>query len=309
VTVAATAFATALAVVLAVVFCPSVARAAEPFTDPYALPDAPRPPTLPELTHGNTEISTEITAGVVNAKDPTTGASSGATSMVERLSAEIPVGARRWFVGGTYEAALGQPSTGARSMKLVGGNLELYGRVVWATRTGLTFGGGLAVVAPTAAYDEGSRAQSVAQAAATLRTWDSPLFLSGYETTRLFGDVRVLDGRFVVQFREGLDLSVPFAGSKATQLAALAALYVGYRPVSFLDLGVEAFEYYFLGGAVRDDNRATLFVSPGVRFIVPYVQPALSVYRTVGTPLNADVNPIGGIRLAITVVLEGRRMK
>jgi hypothetical protein len=71
----------------------SEARAAGPFDDPYDLPDAPRPPTLPELTHKDPDAMTEITLGtLVRNKQSTTSA------YAQRFAVEWPLLIRRWFV-------------------------------------------------------------------------------------------------------------------------------------------------------------------------------------------------------------------
>ncbi len=298
----------AVAVVVACLLVPTRAFAGDTFTDPYDLPDTPRAPTLPELTHGEVEITSEATLGVLSPTAASDGsAHSRSFTLVERIAAEAPIYERRWFVGGQYEFTTGSPPFGGGSAKLVGGNLELYGRTVWANRTGLAIGAGLGLVAPTAFYDEGSPAERVASAAASVRPWDHPMFLSGYITARPFIDVRAVDGRFVIQFRQGLDGSLDIANRRSGRIAAIAALYMGYNLADAVGVGFEVFEYYFLRGPVADDRRVNLFLSPSLRLLTKGLQPALSVYHSLGTPLdepNAPVSPVWGVRLAFTVVLD-----
>ena len=69
---------------------------------------------------------------------------------VQRFGVEIPLSLHpHLYVGGAYEIAAGSPPGGG-AFKLVPSNLDVYGRIVWATRTGMTFGGGLGVLPPTA---------------------------------------------------------------------------------------------------------------------------------------------------------------
>jgi hypothetical protein len=278
--------------------------------DPYDLPRAPRPPTLPELTHRDVEGTLESTIGVL------TPAVSGANvvTYVQRIGVEVPVASRRWFAGGSYEFAAGEPPGGGAT-KAVGGNLELNGRTVWATRTGLAFGGGFGLTIPTASFTRcpGSigcpisgppgDAARIADAASTLRPWDLPMFQEGFMTLRPFFDVRDVDGPFVIQFREGVDVAFDTTNLPTFRIAAISAVYVGYS-LPLVGLGIEAFEYYFLDWPVADDKRALGVVSPSVRFLTPYVQPAISFMTSIGTPFGGETERFWGLRLAVTVVWD-----
>ena len=108
-------------------------------------------------------------------------------------------------------------------------------------------------------------------------------------TFRAFVDVRAVDGRFVLQFREGLEGSIQPCRPRA-QIAAIAQLYVGYRVIPILGLGLEAFETYLIDSPdittnAEDHNRATFTIFPELAPDDPYVQPALGFVTSVGTPL------------------------
>ena len=267
------------------------------FDDPYDLPEAPRPPTLPELTHPEVEGTIEETVGALT---PAAGATVG--TMVQRANVEIPLAARRWFLGSTYEIAGGEPPGGGVP-RAIGGNVDFYGRTVWATRTGLAFGGGFGLTLPAAHFGRVGDAQKVALAAATLRPWDLPFYQEEFFALRPFFDVRDVDGPFVVQLREGIDWSFDTRQLPVFRMAAISALYVGYL-FPYLGAGVEAFEYYFLDYPVDEDKRAAFVVSPSLRFMTPYLQPALSFLTNVGTPLFGTADHFWGVRLAATVVWE-----
>src|SRR5580693_2648349 len=100
------------------------------FEDPYDVPSAPRPPTLPELTHADFEATLETTAGALL---PLSSVPGGVLThaYVQRLGVEMPLGPRRWYIGAAYEVASGS-SDG--SFKTIGSNLSLEGRTLWATR-------------------------------------------------------------------------------------------------------------------------------------------------------------------------------
>jgi hypothetical protein len=280
------------------------------FDDPYDLPRAPRPPTLPELTHPDIEGTLESTIGVLSPEVP----GPSVVAFVQRFNVEAPLAQRRWFVGANYELSAGEPPGGGTT-KAIGGNTEVYGRTVWATRTGLAFGGGFGLVLPTASFTRcpGSvgcptigppvDAARIADTASTLRPWDLPMFQEGFVTARPFFDVRDVDGNFVIQFREGLDFAFDVTNLPTYRVAAVSAVYIGYS-LPVVGVGIEAFEYYFIDWPVTDDHRALFVVSPSVRFLTPYVQPAISFLTSAGVPFGGDTERFWGLRLAVTVVWD-----
>ena len=290
---------------------PMAVPAVSDLGDPYDVPPlAPRTPTLPELTHRDDEISGETTMGVLS-PNPQKGLaySPNATfAVVQRLSAELPIDRRRrWFIGGSYEVAAGNPPGGG-VFRLVPSNLDLYARTVWATRTGLTFGGGVGVLLPTAQFGRNDDAARVAAAAQALRPWDDAFFLPDELTLRAFVDVRDVDGPFVIQFREGLEYSADLEGH-GDQIAAIAQAYIGYRVVPLLGVGLEGFETYviespLLDTAAGDGKRATFTLSPSVRLMTPYVQPALGFVTGIGTPLFGSVDSFWAFRFGASIVWD-----
>jgi hypothetical protein len=278
---------------------------ADPFEDPYDLPEAPRPPTLPELTHKDVEATLESTVGGVFPRaEAGPGWTKGAASFVQRANLEVPIGLRRWFAGATYETVLGADPTSGGPARLVGGNAEAYGRTVWATRTGLSFGGGLGLMFPLSSFDVDSPAARVAGAGAAVRPWDFQFFEKDALTARPFFDARILDGRFVVQFREGLDWSFVTGKATRSKLSAITALYVGYRVGSVAGLGLEAFELYFVEGQATDDARAFFAISPSLRLMTPIVQPCFSFVTSIADPLYPNSERTIAGRVALTVLWD-----
>ncbi len=268
------------------------------FEDPYDVPAAPRPPTLPELTHSEVEATFEGTAGAI-LPNPGGDRTHG---YVQRLSLEVPLGLRRWFVGSDYELAAAGAAGGLRA---VSSNLEIHGRTLWATRTGLAFGGGLGVLLPTARYDSSGPAAQAAQAAASLRPWDAGLFVPDGLGARPFIDVRVVDGPFVAQFREGLDFVLPLGSPDRSRLYAVTGVYLGWWVTGHVAAGLEAFEAYVIDApGVSDGARASVVVSPNVRLVLPWIQPAISAFTDVGTPLEGANAHVWGFRGALTLVVD-----
>jgi len=283
--------------------------------DPYDVPLAPRPPTLPELTHPDYEISGETTLGVVtpNFIKALTYNSSDTAAIVQRLGVEIPISrSPRIYLGGTYEIAAGSPPGGGATgggggaFKLVPGNLDLYGRIVWATRTGMTFGGGVGVLLPTAQFGIGDDAAKVASAAQAIRPWDNAFFLNDALSLRGFVDVRAVSGPFVIQFREGMEGSLTLDG-QGQQVAAILQMYIGYRIIPLLGIGLEAFETYLVySPTVLDGQRATFTLSPSLRLMTRYVQPVLGFATSVGDPVFGlgAVDGFWAIRFGASVVWD-----
>jgi hypothetical protein len=282
-------------VFLFAVVVPARALAADNvFDDPYRVPAAPRPPTLPELTHAETEATLEATAGAIlpNAGGDVTHA------YVQRLSLELPVGLRRWYVGANYELA-------AADGRAVSGNLEIGGRSLWATPTGLAFGGGLELIVPTAQFDESGPAAKTALDAASLRPWDVAFFVPGGFGARPFIDVRAIDGQFVVQFRQALDLMAATRPEWSARIYATLGVYLGLWATREIAAGIEAFESYaIVDPNVTDGTRAAVVISPNVRLVLPWVEPAISAFTNIGTPLQGASDRIWGFRVAFTAVYD-----
>jgi hypothetical protein len=205
-------------------------------------------------------------------------------------------------VGAEYELAAGDG-------RAVSGNLEIGGRTLWATRTGLAFGGGLSLVVPTAVFDSNGPAATTALDAASLRPWDVSFFTPSSLGARPFVDVRALDGKFVAQFRQALDFL-----DSGGQLAVYATVgvYLGLWATKHIAAGIEAFEAYAIsveknGKPIDDDSRATVVVSPNVRLVLPWVEPAISAFTNIGTPLQGASDRIWGFKFAFTLVVDPSR--
>jgi hypothetical protein len=258
------------------------------------------------------EATLEETAGAI--LQPAGG---GVThAYVQRIALELPMSLRRWYVGAAYELAA---ANGGSGFEVVGGNLALDGRTLWATTTGLGFGGGMSVMLPTARYDPAGPASKVALEGAMLRPWDVSFFVPDSFGVRPYVDVRTLSGAFVVQVRQGLDFTVSSLVLTDRRLYATTGVYLGWQMVPAVALGLELFEAYAIDlPSVRDGGRETLVVSPSVRLALPWVQPAISAFTNVGPPVSApwvqregsafavpgDSGTVWGFRFAFTLVYD-----
>ncbi len=305
--------AASLGVSCAALVASAPARAAGPgllydydFVDLYALPDAPAPPSLPDLTHRALAVSLETTFGSIRSNAGEAGESpSRSAAWIERLEVERAVAMRRFYVGGAFEVAAGSPPGGGGTA-FVAGQPELWARAVWASRAGLAYGGGLGVVVPVIAHDEDSQAAAVQESVRVVRPWDNAAFANQTLTLRPFIDVRDIDGRTMLQLRQGLEWSEPVgsAGPPST-LASRTTLYVGYRVLDELGVGIEASEVYVLRSPdVSDDARAVYALSPGVRLMTRALQPALSAIIPLDRTLFGVVDSYWAVRLNLAVVID-----
>lgn len=251
--------------------------------------DPPSPPTLPSLLHPGVDVAFQYTGAAIElneeAGQPTTTTSPYAFAYTLHVDVEVPIIPRKWYAGWAHDAASGAvPGTG-RALLL--GNPELWSRGVWWNLSGLSSGAGLGVVLPVP-RSLTDQEEEVLRTVRVVRPWDSAYFLDLTLTARPFYDIRHVTGRFLFQFRQGVDWSYDFNES-AQDLTARATLYMGYRAAKPVGLGIEVWEVYQLTADVPDDHRAAFTVSPSLRFMFPVVRPALSALLPIATPLRGDV--------------------
>jgi hypothetical protein len=272
---------------------------AGPLEDLHGVPETIHPPTLPDLTHRKTELTLELTGGAITPRDPSE-LRGHVPITVLRAAVEAPLKNRRWFAGAAYVAAFGNPST-PEAMRLLGGNTEVYARAVWATRIGLTFGGGVGAVLPTASYDrERPAVRGLAVGATALRPWDISMFEEGSLALRPFLDIRYAPGRLVLQVRQSFDGSFDLARSQPSRIFAVTTAYFGFQLVDRLAVGVEAYELYLVDAPVADERRAFFTVSPTAHIDLDGIEPSIGVLTNLGPPYLAGTDRLWAIRMSVT---------
>jgi hypothetical protein len=266
-------------------------------TDPYALPDAPAPPTLPDLTHRALAASLENTFASIQNAAPADEARPGRSfGWMERLEVEQALSIRRWYVGVGEQVALGNPLN--EGFQMVAGNPEVWGRTLWASQAGLAYGGGIGAVLP--AFHRGAGSSTLTQTVAVVRPWDYADFTNGDLVLRPFFDVRGIDGRVMLQLRQGIDWD-----QASGALTSRTIFYIGYRPIELFGLGLEAWEVYLIQAPQRkDDGRAAYAVSASVRLMTRVLTPAVSFLAPIDRPLYDAVESFWAVRLTMSVVLE-----
>jgi hypothetical protein len=237
---------------------------------------------MPDLTHRFAELTLETTLASVTHNDTALGGTRFVR--VDRLGFELPLVPARWYVGVAYDAALGHDDDG--SVRFVSGNPELWGRGVWSSAHGLSFGGGFSLVIPTKSYSASDAAATTAFNAIAARGWDRALFDPDNATLRPYLDVRLVTGPVTVQYRQGLEITTDF-GDVAFRFAAVGTVYFGVRLSKLLSAGVDLIEYYRLDPQLADADRPYFAVGAHVALSTRYFQPSLGLMTNIGSPLNA----------------------
>ena len=285
--------------------------------DRQAVLDAPAPPTLPALAHPSLTYTFEYTAASI---DPKTLLSSGgrASAWFAHNEVEMPLRSRKWYLGAAHDIAAGAvPGVGHG---LFFGNPEIWGRGLWSSLAGLSSGAGLGVVLPLPRSPSEVDSE-VLQTLRVVRPWDASYFTDRVLTVRPWFDIRHIVGRFIFQLRQGLDVTValrrlrqgerriprPGGGTfinvetveHRTDFVARATLYLGLRATKEIGLGLELWEVYQVSAALEDDKRASVTLSPSIRFMLGRVAPALSVLVPLTTPLRGEASSYYAARLNV----------
>ena len=275
--------------------------------DPYQLPDAPAPPTLPDLTHRALALSLALTFASVEPPLREDGTRPDRVGVgIGRIEAEMAVSNRRWYVGLAQELAGGRTLSGDSAANLIS-NPEIWGRALWASRAGLAYGGGLGFVPPLIAHDR-VEGPSVKGTVRVVHPWDYPYYAGRVLAFRPFLDVRGIDGPITLQLRQGIDVLRSIGSETAipeTTLTSRTTVYMGYRPIDAMGVGLELWEVYFIKAAeVADEDRAVFSVSPCVRWMTPVVQPAVSGLFPIGRPLFNEAKDYWAVRLTLGIILD-----
>lgn len=284
------------------------ALAAQPDLDEGAsIYDAPAPPTLPALTRRDLTFTWELTAARIEPDAASAGGGAAAYAWFSHAELEHPIVPRKWFLGAAHVA--GTAAVPGVDRGFLAGSPEIWGRGIWSSVRGLASGGGLGVVVPVP-RDLNVEEAEVLRTARVVRPWDASYFTDLTLTIRPWFDMRHITGPFIFQLRQGIDWSLVTraleAGESRTDIAAQAAFYFGLRVARPVGLGLELWEVYQLTADVPDNKRAAIAISPSIRFILPEVQPAVSVLLPIATPLRGDVASYYAARLNVGFTFRER---
>lgn len=272
--------------------------------DPQLMADAPAPPTLPDLTHRGLAASFSL---VFSSITPPLNAdvTSPVRVVIENFEGEVTVANRRWYVGFGHSLAQGGTLSGEKGTAFFS-NPEVWGRGLWASGEGIAYGGGMGLVIPL--IDHSSERGSVKGSMRVVQPWEYPRFAGRVLALRPFMDVRILDTSVQLQLRQGLDVMYGLRSSVAqpdTTLAGRTTLYLGYRALTPLGVGLELSEVYVLQStSLRDEDRAVFSVSPTIRWMFSVLQPCISALFPIGRPLLGSASNYWAVRLTLGVVAD-----
>lgn len=266
----------------------------------YALPDAPAPPSLPDLTHRNLALGFETTLASIQPMRPEAGARPPRTfGVVERIEAEQALSIRRWYLGAAM--AFVTQTTGT---PFAVSQPEVWGRTVWASPAGLAFGGGLGLVFSAFAYTDNTKTSLVEKHVRVVRPWDEPAFNDQNVTLRPFIDVRAIDGPVLLQLRQGIDWSLPTRGGEPL-LVSRTTFHIGYSIGDSAQVGLEATEVYYLRAPnVNDDERANYQLSPSFRYMTKTLQPGISAVFPLDQTILGIADSFWAVRLQLVWVMD-----
>ena len=285
----------------------SVRADAELGGDAQGSTEPPAPLNLPELAHEQLQLRFDVGGARVLPREgahEALGSESARAiwASLQQVGAELPLEATRWYLGAAASLLEGMQREGPRA--LVFGNPEVWLRGTWSHRHGLSTGGSLGVVLPLPrSLAEGE--VELLRAARTVRPWDSAYFDDLTLTLRPAMEFRYVEGRTVVQLRQGLDLAQPLqsslgneavCGSAATKLCAVrganarSGLFVGYRLYPRLGLGAELWQTYQLTTDMDDRSRSTLAWMPNLALRLGDLEPSIACILPIGRPLRGDAD-------------------
>ncbi|MFT3774283.1 MAG: hypothetical protein QM820_53655 [Minicystis sp.] len=266
--------------------------------------DAPAPPTLPALAHPSLFNTFEITTASI---DP--GQNRGrAYAFILHDEIEYPIISRVFYVGAAHDVAAGAvPGVGHN---IFFGAPEIRLRGLWSSVTGLSSGGGFGVVLPLP-RSLTPDAQEVFDNVRVVRPWDAPYFTDLGVTLRPWIDVRHVVGRFILQLRQGMDITILARGLKQgerrTDYTARTTAYLGFRIARPIGVGLEVWEVYQISADIPDDRRSAFAISPSVRFSLGKIEPALSLVFPIATPLRGDAASYFAARINVGFEFDAGR--
>lgn len=284
--------------------------------DAYALPDAPAPPSIPDLTHRGLWYGFEASFASIKPHDAITGPQPREPAWSSRAEVEWAIAHRRWYTGLAHELGYGYPPGGKNGSLLVG-YPEVWGRGVWASRSGIAYGGGLSLVLPLFQRDPDSNATVVAEAVRVVKPWDFAPFAENTFTAQPFLDARIIDGHVTLQLRQGFAFQglVAEARLPKANVVSRSTLYLGYQPSSLVALGLELQEVYFISTdfdatcrsrrtSCDDSFRAIFAISPSIRLLTRAFQPSLSMLFPFDRTLFDQVQSYWAVRLNLGGIYE-----
>lgn len=282
---------TALGVVAALALAPSSARAGD--LDALAPRARAYPTLLPDLLHREPRAQW---GGIGGAAVDDSGRAHAA--VLARLVLDAPLSGQSLYGGLALPLFAALPNDAPRGARTALGGVELRVRWVWPLPAPYAVGLSLGAVVPTWLGEPSADAQRAAYTAASLAPHDRVLSRIGNFTARPAIDVRLVRGVFLVQLRQGFDVSLDSNGSPHS--AGILALYLGFSLSRQLSLGLEASESYLLDRTVDEATRFAAALGPMLRWHTARVDVTSGLYAA-PWPLASGMASVYGLGLGVDV--------
>lgn len=285
--------------------------------------DAQAQPDQPGLSHRGVAFNFEYLVASAEPTDVTTFEpirDSRAYAYAVRWLVDIPLESRRWYIGMSSDIAAASVPSGASpdsgGSHLVFGNPVLWGRGIWSSESGLSAGGGVALVVPTlretsvpVAISAPELNPQAVRVVRVVRPLSYAHFREDALTARPFFDIRHVTGRVTLQMRQGVDFSLRVRDhdEELYDLTAFLSAYVGVEALDAFDVGLEIAEVYAITGDPRcppacDQNRVQVTASPVLRARLAPLYPTFSALFPISTPLRSEVASYWALRLNMNVL-------
>lgn len=258
------------------------------------------PPTLPSLAHQYTQFNQSVLgAGFSAPFDNSDGAALGLVWFAH-VALEYPMVPRKWYFGASFDMAAAVIE--GLEPRALFGDPELWVRGVWTSKGGLEAGGTISAVVPTAS-DLTRNAAQLQRSVEVIRPWDTVYFSRSSLTLRPAFDVAYNWKWFLIQLRQGLDVSYEI-DTEVSAISGHTELLINVTAGDLVDVAIEAFETYDLTRDLPDAERAAFTLGPAVSFRLPNVRPGFSALVPIGTPLGGDARSFFAMRAFATIFIR-----
>lgn len=258
------------------------------------------PPTVPSLAHRDFHFNYQlIGAGFGAPFENDDGAALGFVWFTH-FAGEYPMVPAKWYFGASFDMAFGVIE--GLAPRALFGDPEFWVRGVWTSKNGLEAGGSISAIVPTAS-DLNRNAEELQRSVEVIRPWDTSYFSRSSLTLRPAFDVAYQWDWFLIQLRQGLDVSYAIDTDEGS-ISGHTDLLLNVTAADLVDIALEGFETYDLTRDLPDSERGALTLAPAVSLRFKDFRPGVSALVPIGTPLGGDARSFFAVRLFATIFLR-----
>lgn len=251
------------------------------------------PTLLPDLLHREARAQWGGVGGAA-----VDGSGRAHAALLTRLIIDAPLAGQSLYGGLSLPIFAALPNDAPRGTRASPGGVELRLRWVWPLPAPYAVGVSLGAVVPTRVGDAAADVQRAAYTASSFAPHDRALARLGNFAARPAVDVRLVRGVFLVQLRQGFDVSIDGNGSPHS--AGILVIYLGFSLSRRVSLGLEASESYLLDRTVDEATRFAAALGPMLRWHTDVVDITSGLYGA-PWPLASGMTSVYGLGLGIDV--------